>query len=99
MRHTTYRLILVIVIQKNEDNDEFKSINVAACNPLKKVVNNDFYVLTNNENPTEPRTYRNYYNKLMTKLNIPKLKFHGLPQQNLLLIEYQRIKNNQECNC
>ena len=46
--------------------------------PLKKVVNDDFYVLTNDERPTEPRTYRNYYNGLMTKLDIPKLKYHGL---------------------
>lgn len=45
---------------------------------LKKVINDDFYVLTNDERPTEPRTYRNYYNKLMTKLGIPKLKYHGL---------------------
>ena len=44
---------------------------------LKKV-NEDFYVLTNNERPTEPRTYRNYYNGLMAKLGIPKLKYHGL---------------------
>ena len=46
--------------------------------PLKKVVNDDFYVLTNYEHPTEPRTYRNYYNRLMVKLGIPKLKYHGL---------------------
>ena len=46
--------------------------------PLKKVINDDFYVLTNDERPTEPRTYRNYYNKLMPKLGIPKLKYHGL---------------------
>lgn len=46
--------------------------------PLKKVVNDDFYVVTNDELPTEPRTYRNYYNRLMTKLGIPKLKYHGL---------------------
>ena len=45
---------------------------------LKKVVNDDFYVLTNDEHPTEPRTYRNYYNGLMAKLDIPKLKYHGL---------------------
>lgn len=44
--------------------------------PLKKVVNDDFYILTNAEYPTEPRTYRNYYTKLMEKLGIPKLKYH-----------------------
>ncbi len=46
--------------------------------PIKKVVNGDFYVLTNEDKPTEPRTYRNYYNRLMEKLDIPKLKYHGL---------------------
>lgn len=51
---------------------------LAMIKPLKKVVNDDFYVLTNDERPTEPRTYRNYYNGLMAKLDIPKLKYHGL---------------------
>lgn len=51
---------------------------LAMIKPLKKVVNDDFYVLTNDERPTEPRTYRNYYNGLMEKLDIPKLKYHGL---------------------
>ena len=46
--------------------------------PLKKVVNNDFYIITNEAKPTEPRTYRNYYERLIKRLGIPKLKFHGL---------------------
>ena len=46
--------------------------------PLKKVVNEDYYILTNDERPIEPRTYRNYYKRLMEKLDIPKLKYHGL---------------------
>lgn len=46
--------------------------------PLKKVVNRSFYVLTNSATPTEPRTYRNYYKRLMAQLDIPALKFHGL---------------------
>lgn len=46
--------------------------------PLKKVVNDDYYILTNDERPTEPRTYRNYYKRQMEKLDIPKLKYHGL---------------------
>mgnify|MGYP003434951792 len=37
-----------------------------------------FYVLTNSAQPTEPRTYRNYYKRLMKELDMPKLKFHGL---------------------
>ena len=51
---------------------------LAMVKPLKKVVNEDFYVLTNEEKPTEPRTYRNYYHQLMKRLDIPRLKYHGL---------------------
>lgn len=46
--------------------------------PLKKVVNNNYFVLTNEATPTEPRTYRNYYKKLLDKLGVPPIKFHGL---------------------
>lgn len=45
---------------------------------IKKIVNQDYYVLTNESYPLEPRTYRSYYCKLLRNLNIPKLKFHGL---------------------
>ncbi|WP_337657842.1 tyrosine-type recombinase/integrase [Alistipes sp.] len=46
--------------------------------PLKKVVNDRFYVLTNEATPTEPRTYRNYYKQFMQTLGLPAMKFHGL---------------------
>jgi len=46
--------------------------------PIKKIVNHQFYVLTNDAKPTEPRTYRSYYQKFMQSLNMPVLKFHGL---------------------
>ena len=46
--------------------------------PLKKVVNEQYFVLTNDTTPTEPRAYRNYYKKLLEKLGIPSIKFHGL---------------------
>lgn len=46
--------------------------------PLKKVVNDSFYVLTNEATPTEPRTYRNYYKQFMQSLGLPAMKFHGL---------------------
>ncbi len=51
---------------------------ISMLKPLKTVLNDDYYVLTNEEKPTEPRTYRNYYKRLMEKLEIPKLKYHGL---------------------
>lgn len=46
--------------------------------PIKKIVNPNFFILTNDSKPTEPRTYRSYYKNFMEDLNIPKLKFHGL---------------------
>lgn len=46
--------------------------------PMKKIVNPKFFVLTNDLKPTEPRTYRSYYQKFMKNLNMPVLKFHGL---------------------
>ena len=51
---------------------------LAIVKPLKKVVNDEYYVLTNKPQPTEPRTYRNYYYKIMKHLELPALKFHGL---------------------
>lgn len=46
--------------------------------PLKKVMNDDYFILTNDASPIEPRTYRCYYKQLLKRLNIPDLKFHGL---------------------
>lgn len=46
--------------------------------PLKKLMNDDYFVITNEAKPTEPRTYRNYYKQLLKQLGIPNLKFHGL---------------------
>lgn len=46
--------------------------------PLMKVVNKGFYVISNDSQPIEPRTYRSYYKRLMKSLNIPAIKFHGL---------------------
>lgn len=51
---------------------------LAMIRPLQKVVNNDYYVISNDVVPIEPRTYRNYYMRLMKQLGIPPLKFHGL---------------------
>ena len=46
--------------------------------PMKGTVAGHHYVLTNSTRPLEPRAYRNYYNALIRRLNLPKLKFHGL---------------------
>lgn len=46
--------------------------------PVRKVVNADYFVLSNDVKPIEPRTYRNYYKSLMAEIGIPAMKFHGL---------------------
>ena len=46
--------------------------------PLKKITNQNFYIITNSLKPLEPRSYRNYYNSLLKRLELPKLKFHSL---------------------
>lgn len=72
---------LVINTPKTKNSCREIPINkelLAMVKPLKKVVNNEFYVLTNEKKPTEPRTYRNYYHRLMKRLEIPRLKYHGL---------------------
>lgn len=76
-RHT--ELILDTPKTKNSIRDIPMSKDLLRMiKPIKKVVNSGFYVLTNEANPTEPRTYRSYYKKLMKELSIPELKFHGL---------------------
>lgn len=45
---------------------------------FSKIVNPEYFVLTNEEKPTEPRTYRSYYKNLMDKIGLPVIKFHGL---------------------
>ncbi len=46
--------------------------------PLCKVMNKDYYILSNSKKPMEPRTLRNHFNSLLKELMIPKIKFHGL---------------------
>lgn len=51
---------------------------IKVLKPIRKIMNGQFFVLTNDARPTEPRTYRSYYKSLMHSLNVPVLKFHGL---------------------
>ena len=72
-----------VIIDTPKSKNSIREIPIAKdllrmIKPFKKVVNGNFYVLTNSDRPTEPRTYRNYYKRLMEQLNMPKLKFHGL---------------------
>lgn len=72
-----------LIIDKPKTKNSIREIPMtrnllALVRPLKKIVRGDFYVLTNAANPTEPRTYRNYFSKLQKELGLPKMRFHGL---------------------
>ena len=45
---------------------------------FKKLGSDNFYIISNSEKPIEPRTYRNYYKRLLKKIGIEYIKFHGL---------------------
>lgn len=46
--------------------------------PLKKIVNQNFYITSNRASPIEPRIYRKKFEKIIAKLEIPKIRFHDL---------------------
>lgn len=45
------------------------------CNALTKP---EYYLLSGTEKPIEPRGYRDFYNELLSKAGVRRLKFHGL---------------------
>lgn len=72
-----------LIVDTPKTNNSFRVIPMSKellklVRPIKKVCRGSYYVLTNSVNPTEPRTYRNYYKKLLTKIGVPILKFHCL---------------------
>ncbi len=72
-----------LIINTPKTKNSFREIPMSKellsiVRPFKKVVNDDYFILANEQTPTEPRTYRNYYKKLMKHLAIPQIKFHGL---------------------
>ena len=46
--------------------------------PLRKIVNPEFYVVSNAAHPLEPRYYRDYYKRVLGELGIPPVRFHAL---------------------
>lgn len=46
--------------------------------PLKKIVNDDYYVITNDAEPLEPRYFRDYFYRMQKSFNIGPVRFHGL---------------------
>ncbi len=77
---TRYTKIVVAEPKTRESNRviPLSSELLRIVKPLLKVVNGDFYILSNDKDPIEPRIYRNYYKRVIKELGIPYLKFHGL---------------------
>mgnify|MGYP002711322827 CR=1 FL=1 len=46
--------------------------------PLKKIVNDSYYLLTNSLKPIEPRVYRKHFNRRLMDAGIKPIRFHGL---------------------
>jgi integrase len=46
--------------------------------PLSKICVPNYYVVSNDAFPAEPRLIRNYFNRLCKELKLPRIKFHGL---------------------
>ena len=46
--------------------------------PLAKVMRPDHYIVSNAAAPMEPRYFRAYFRKLLTRLDIPPVRFHAL---------------------
>ena len=72
-----------VIVSSPKTRYSFRSIPITE--ELKKYlrhliseVEKDKYVLNNKIHPMEPRAYRNYYKKVLQKLNLPELKFHCL---------------------
>jgi integrase len=92
VRHTIQRIYFVdnkdnkytkVFVDSPKTKESIRDIPLSSSlikilKPLMKVVRSEYYVLTNDENPIEPRTYRNYYKRLLAKIGIPDIKFHGL---------------------
>ena len=45
---------------------------------IGKITEPSHYVLTNSKKPLEPRAFRAYYSRLLKKLDMPQVRFHGL---------------------
>ena len=46
--------------------------------PLKKMMNPQYYIVSNSAEPLEPRYYRDYFRRVLEKVGIPNIRFHAL---------------------
>ena len=50
----------------------------ALLKPYKKTASQDYFVISGKASPLEPRTYRDYFYRLLRQLGLPKTRFHAL---------------------
>lgn len=71
---------IIITTPKTKNSVRTVPISSLLYPVLKHMQSNnpEIYLLTGKKTCTEPRTYRDYYNRLLKKLEIPHIHFHGL---------------------
>lgn len=72
---------IIIDSPKTENSDRFIPLSTKLrqiIKPLCKIINKEYYVISNDTNPLEPRTFRNYFNNLLDKIGLRRVKFHIL---------------------
>ncbi len=71
---------IIITPPKTKNSVRLIPISTLLYTVLKQMKPEDpeTYLLTGKSEPTEPRTYRDYYNRLLKKAELPPIHFHGL---------------------
>lgn len=72
-----------LVISSPKTRSSYRSIPISdllakAIGLYYKEADPESYVLTGTGKPVEPRSYRDYYRRLLQKLDLPEMKFHSL---------------------
>ncbi|NWO19314.1 MULTISPECIES: site-specific integrase [Leptotrichia] len=82
-----------IIISSPKTENSRRTIPIASSLVVlleKFQMDKNFYVISGNKKYIEPRTYRKFFKKILTVLNISKLKFHSLRHT----FATQAIENN-----
>ncbi len=70
---------VITSVPKSEKSKRILPLGKELMNILRTFKNNDeIFILTGKDRPTEPKIYREYYYNVLKKLNIKKLSYHSL---------------------
>lgn len=75
--HKTERLVSSPKTRNSNREIPISSMLYEALRVIKKSAKNNF-VVSDNKVATDPRTYRDYFSRLLKRLGIPRIVFHGL---------------------